>query len=123
MEKMTLGVSHSQKQWYRVGSVAAVVLGISYVIIIPLYARVGAPPNSGEADGILVGDPRCVRLHRLSLSASCVCPIPGAERAQQKFDVARDCIRGAICRPGFGSHMVRLRFGPYPVPKLYYRHG
>lgn len=46
---MTLEVSHSQKQWYRVGSVAAVVLGISYVIIIPLYAHVGAPPNSGEA--------------------------------------------------------------------------
>ena len=46
---MTLEVSHSQKQWYRVGSVAAVVLGIGYVIIIPLYAHVGAPPNSGEA--------------------------------------------------------------------------
>jgi hypothetical protein len=49
MEKMTLDVSHSQKEWYRVGSVAAVVLGIGYVIIIPLYAHVGAPPNSGEA--------------------------------------------------------------------------
>ena len=45
---MTLDVSHSQKQCYRVGSVAALVLGIGYVIIIPLYAHVGAPPNSGE---------------------------------------------------------------------------
>jgi hypothetical protein len=49
MEKRTLDVFHSQKEWYRVGSVAAVVLGIGYVIIIPLYAHVGAPPNSGEA--------------------------------------------------------------------------
>lgn len=47
---MTLdGLSRMQKQWYRVGSVAALVLGIGYVIIIPLYAHVGAPPNSGEA--------------------------------------------------------------------------
>ncbi|HEY1209476.1 MAG TPA: hypothetical protein VGE85_08915 [Terracidiphilus sp.] len=38
-----------QKFWYRVGSIAAIVLGIGYIIIIPLYARVGAPPSGGEA--------------------------------------------------------------------------
>src|SRR5258708_2489663 len=38
-----------QKQWYRVGGTAALVLGISYVIIVPLYAHVGAPPSGGEA--------------------------------------------------------------------------
>jgi hypothetical protein len=47
---MTLDTSFPmQRRWYRVGSVAALVLGIGYVIIIPLYARVGAPPNGGEA--------------------------------------------------------------------------
>lgn len=36
-----------QKQWYRVGGIAALVLGVVYIIIIPLYARVGAPPTGG----------------------------------------------------------------------------
>lgn len=37
------------RQWYRVGGIAALLLGIGYVIIFPLYASVGAPPNGGEA--------------------------------------------------------------------------
>lgn len=40
-------VGGDQKQWYRVGGIAALVLGIGYIIIFPLYAHVGAPPNSG----------------------------------------------------------------------------
>jgi hypothetical protein len=42
-------LSGTHKQWYRVGSVAALVLGIGYVVIIPLYAHVGAPPHGAEA--------------------------------------------------------------------------
>ena len=39
-----------QKRWYRVGGAAALVLGIWYVAIIPLYAHVGVPPiGGGEA--------------------------------------------------------------------------
>ena len=38
-----------EKRWYRVGGIAALVLGIAYVIIVPLYAHVGDPPNGGEA--------------------------------------------------------------------------
>ncbi len=39
-----------QMRWYRVGGLAALVLGISYVSIIPLYAHVGVPPiGGGEA--------------------------------------------------------------------------
>jgi hypothetical protein len=38
-----------QKQWYRVGGIAALVLAVAYIIIVPLYARVGAPPSGGEA--------------------------------------------------------------------------
>ena len=41
-------LSRIQKQWYRVGGVAALVLGIGYIVIIPLYAYVGPPPNNGE---------------------------------------------------------------------------
>jgi hypothetical protein len=36
-----------RKRWYRVGGLAALVLGICYVAIIPLYAHVGVPPNGG----------------------------------------------------------------------------
>lgn len=53
VEKTTVdAVGVDQKQWYRVGGVAALVLGIGcigYIIIFPLYAYVGAPPNGGEA--------------------------------------------------------------------------
>jgi hypothetical protein len=34
---------------YRVGGISALVLGAAYIAIIPLYAHVGAPPNSAEA--------------------------------------------------------------------------
>ena len=36
-----------EKRWYRVGGVAALVLGICYVAIIPLFAHVGVAPNGG----------------------------------------------------------------------------
>lgn len=36
-----------RRRWYRVGGLAAIVLGICYVAIIPLFAHVGAPPNGG----------------------------------------------------------------------------
>ncbi len=38
-----------QKQWYRVGGIAALVIGAGYIVIIPLYAHVGVAPISGEA--------------------------------------------------------------------------
>jgi len=40
-------VDVDQQRWYRVGGIAAFVLGFSYIIIIFLYARVGAPPTGG----------------------------------------------------------------------------
>jgi hypothetical protein len=50
IEKTTVdSVDVDQKQWYRVGGIAALVLGVAYIIIVPLYARVGAPPTGGEA--------------------------------------------------------------------------
>lgn len=41
----TIGVD--RKQWYWVGGIAALGLGVAYIIIILLYARVGAPPTGG----------------------------------------------------------------------------
>jgi hypothetical protein len=38
-----------EKGVYRAGGIAAIVLGLAYVIIFPLYAHVGAPPTGGEA--------------------------------------------------------------------------
>ncbi len=37
------------REWYRIGGVAALLLGIGYLIIFPLYASVGAPPNGADA--------------------------------------------------------------------------
>jgi hypothetical protein len=41
-------VDPGAKWLYRVGGVSALVLGISYLIIFPLFAQVGAPPTIGE---------------------------------------------------------------------------
>jgi hypothetical protein len=46
----TANAADPDSRWlYRVGGISALVLGAAYVAIIPLYAHVGAPPNSGEA--------------------------------------------------------------------------
>ena len=37
----------AQKSWYRAGGIAALMLAVAYIIIILLYARVGAPPSGG----------------------------------------------------------------------------
>ena len=37
------------KWLYRVAGISGLVLGVGYIIIFPLYARVGAPPSGGEA--------------------------------------------------------------------------
>lgn len=49
MKAVEMAVDSDQKYWYRVGGLAAMVLGVGYIIIFPLYAHVGAPPHGGEA--------------------------------------------------------------------------
>ena len=51
LDEKTVGhpVSLDQKRLYRVGGIAAISLAIGYVIIVPLYAQVGAPPSGGAA--------------------------------------------------------------------------
>lgn len=42
-------VDPTGKWSYRAGAISALLLGAAYIIIIPLYAHAGAPPNGGEA--------------------------------------------------------------------------
>jgi hypothetical protein len=47
---MTVNTANpSEKGLYRVGGIAAFVIAMVYIIIVGLYARVGAPPTGGEA--------------------------------------------------------------------------
>ena len=47
---MTVHAVHSDEQWLsRVGGASALAIGVAYVVIILLYARVGPPPVGGEA--------------------------------------------------------------------------
>ncbi len=49
-QKMMVHAVDSQGRWfYQVGGICAFVLGIAYIITIPLYAYVGTPPSGGEA--------------------------------------------------------------------------
>lgn len=44
-----LVVEPEGKGLYRIGGLCALILGLAYVAIIPLYASVGAPPSDGQA--------------------------------------------------------------------------
>lgn len=49
-QKMMVNAVDPDGKWlYRVGGISALVLGIAYIITIPLYVQVGAPPSGGEA--------------------------------------------------------------------------
>lgn len=49
-QKMMGNAVDPDGKWlYRVGGISALVLGLAYIITIPLYAHVGAPPSGGEA--------------------------------------------------------------------------
>jgi hypothetical protein len=49
-EKTITGPADADARWlYRVGGASAVALGLGYLITIPLFAHVGAPPTGGEA--------------------------------------------------------------------------
>jgi hypothetical protein len=46
---MTVNMADPDGKWlYRVGGISALVIGIGYIIIFPLFAHVGAPPSGGE---------------------------------------------------------------------------
>ena len=49
VERITVNVVDPDGKWlYRVGGTSALVIGIGYIIIFPLFALVGAPPSGGE---------------------------------------------------------------------------
>ena len=45
---MVNAIDLNWKWLYRVGGISALALGIAYIIILPLFAHVGAPPTGGE---------------------------------------------------------------------------
>jgi hypothetical protein len=48
--KMTAGaVNRDESSLFRVGGIASLAIGIAYIVIIALYASVGASPEGGEA--------------------------------------------------------------------------
>jgi hypothetical protein len=49
-QKLMVHAVDPDGRWlYRVGGICALLLGIGYIITIPLYAYVGPPPSGGEA--------------------------------------------------------------------------
>jgi len=46
---MSTAVDPDARLLYRVGGLCALLIGIGYIIVIPLYAGVGVPPTDGEA--------------------------------------------------------------------------
>src|SRR5229473_5722975 len=48
VEKMTVNLVDPEGEWlYRVGGISALVIGVAYIVIIPLFAHVGGAPSSG----------------------------------------------------------------------------
>src|SRR5216683_7987479 len=48
VETMTVSVGDPDGKWlYRVGGISALVIGIGYIVIFPLFAHVGGAPSSG----------------------------------------------------------------------------
>lgn len=48
-KQMAIAVDPDRKWLYRAGGIAALAIGVAYIIIIGLYASVGVPPSGGEA--------------------------------------------------------------------------
>jgi hypothetical protein len=47
---MSAGADDLDRRWeYPVGGISALAIGIGYIVIIPLFVAVGAPPSGGEA--------------------------------------------------------------------------
>src|SRR6266446_6901527 len=116
-QKMMVNAVDPDGKWlYRVGGISALVLGIVYIITIPLYVYVGAPPSGGEArlkylalnTTVWWTIPWSLRPNGLSLRTCRVIALPRVERGQQKRDAASNRIRGVVhcLRPG--SYLVKL---------------
>ena len=123
VEKTTVdAVGVDQKRWYRVGGVAALLLGIGYIIIFPLYAHVGAPPHDGEAwfkylPGkttvwwMILGLSVFTDFFYMPVALALYLALKGVNRNAS----ASDRIRGAVYRFRLGSHLVGLRLNPHSL--------
>jgi hypothetical protein len=56
-QNMAVTPVDSDSKWlYRVGGVSALLIGLGYIIIIPIYAMAGIPPDGGEAKLIYLAE-------------------------------------------------------------------
>jgi len=66
--KMGDGSDPNEKWLYRVGGISGIILGIMYLIIVALYAPIGAPPSGAEARLLYVSQNTTVWWAILNLS-------------------------------------------------------
>jgi hypothetical protein len=114
-----------RKRWYRAGALAALVLGICYVAIIPLYAHVGVPPNGGGEAWFkylagktpfwwtILGLSVFTDFLFVPVALALYLALKGINRER---DAAGDRICGAVCRLGSGNHLDALCLNPDSLP-------
>ncbi|SRR6266700_3780911 len=123
VEKMTVSVIEPDGKWlYRVGGISALVIGIGYIIISPLFAHVGgtsvewwrglAQVPRRKDDG-LVGYAWTLRPNGLSLRTCRAIAIRCVGTGQQKRNAHSNGIRGVVRCLRHGSYVDKLRLAPH----------
>jgi hypothetical protein len=69
-QKMMVNAIDPDGKWlYRVGGISALLVGLGYIVIIPLYMMAGVPPTGGEAKLIYLAENTPVWWAIIGLSA------------------------------------------------------
>ena len=112
-----------EKQCYRWGGIAALLLAIGYVAIIPLFAWVGAPPATGEAWFRYLPGKTMVWwvIIWLSVSTGCLGTVDRLAQGGNKTDAGGCSLPASVCRSRFGSDMDTSRFTAGALSKLLQR--
>ena len=114
------------KQCYRWGGIAALLLAIGYVVIIPLFAWAGAPPATGEAWFRYLPGKTTVwwaiiwlsRSHRSALSAGCLGAVDRLAEGGKKSHAGSRSLPASVCSSRSGSDLDASRFSAGTFPKL-----
>ena len=129
LDEKTVGhpVSLDQKSLYRVGGMAAILLAIAYVVIVPLYAEVGAPPSGGHAWFKYLDGKTTIWWWIVALSVITdflFVPVAWAlhlalQRGGQKCTAAGNGVRRAVRDLGPCGPLVSLRLDPRPLRQVF----